>query len=63
MAFKENAIEAMQGANDKVGELFQKAPYCLHGILPRLVEVSTNQSVGRMPFLPCFSWLFRISSG
>ncbi len=45
MPFKEDAVEAMQGANDELGELGQLARR-LHGILPRVVEVSTNQSVG-----------------
>jgi hypothetical protein len=50
MALEDDAIEAVQGANDQAGELDQKAPSCLHGILPKLVEVSNYQFDGRMPF-------------
>jgi len=52
MAFEEDTVEAMQGANDEAGELDQKAPRRTHGILPRLVEVPTNHSEGRTPFFP-----------
>jgi hypothetical protein len=36
MAFEEDTVEAMQGANDEAGELDQKAPWCGHDILPRM---------------------------
>ncbi len=50
MAFEENAIEQCKTADDEAGELGREPPYCAHGILPRSVVVSTNQSGGRMPF-------------
>src|SRR5262249_27334625 len=42
MTLEDDAVEAMQGADDVVCELDEEGPYCLHGILPRLVELSTN---------------------
>jgi hypothetical protein len=50
MARDDDAIEAVQGADDQAGELDQKAPDGLQGILPKLVEVSNYQFDGRMPF-------------
>ena len=34
MAFEDDAVEAMQGANDEIGELGQKAPYVFMAFSP-----------------------------
>ena len=46
MALEDDPVEAVQRAHDEAGKLGHKPPYCRHGILPRLVESSTNHSVG-----------------
>src|SRR5262249_37699681 len=46
MPFEDHAIKTMQCAYDEAGKLDQKSPYCAHGILPRLAELSTNHSGG-----------------
>jgi hypothetical protein len=43
MALEEDTVEAVQSANDEAGELDQKGPSCVQGILPRLVEQDTDQ--------------------
>src|SRR5438128_1502658 len=51
MPFEDDAIKTMQSADNKAGKLDQKRPYCAHGILPRVADISTNHSGGRMPYL------------
>jgi hypothetical protein len=51
MSLEDHAVETMQRANNKAGKLGDEAPYCIHGILPRLADISTNHSGGRMPYL------------
>jgi hypothetical protein len=49
MGLDEDAIEAVQRADDKAGEPRDELPYWARGILPRLAVVSNNQSCGSMP--------------
>ncbi|MBL8795685.1 MAG: hypothetical protein JNM56_17400 [Planctomycetia bacterium] len=46
MPFEDHAIKAVQGAENQAGELDQKVANRGHGILSRLVELSTNHSAG-----------------
>jgi hypothetical protein len=42
MALEDDTIKAVQRARDRVCELGEKGPHCIHGILPRLVGSGTD---------------------